>query len=188
MVDKKSGTGGSMKKERHKSWTIRSIAYGGIFTALVMLATLVHVPFPVPAGYVNLGDGVIFIASMVLGPFAAVPAALGSALADWFTGFPVYIPATLVIKALMGLIAGMAARRYLKKNILPYALVFLGCEILMVAGYFIYEVFVYDPGAATANILYNSFQGIAGIVVGTACVPAVNRFRHHLQAGSISGP
>ncbi len=187
MDDRKNKPGVSGKKEKHKSWTIRTIAYGGIFTALVLLATLVHVPFPVPAGYVNLGDGVIFIASMVLGPFAAVPAALGSALADWFTGFPVYIPATLAIKALMGLIAGLAVRRYRKKNILPYALVFLGCEILMVAGYFIYEVFVYDPGAATANILYNSFQGIAGIVVGTACVPAVNRFRHHLQAGSISG-
>lgn len=171
----------------HPTWSIRSIAYGGVFSALVLLATLVRVPFPVPAGYINLGDGVIFIAAMVLGPFSAVPAALGSVLADWIAGFPVYIPATLLIKGLMGWFAGQMLRKRDGKGVLPYLWIFLVCEILMVAGYFVYEVFVYDPGAAIGSVLYNAFQGIAGVVVGIACVPAVNRFKKHLQSDAQTG-
>jgi uncharacterized membrane protein len=114
MGDKKSGTGTNLKPGQ-QGWTFRTIAYGGIFTALVLLATLVHVPFPVPAGYVNLGDGVIFIASMVLGLSPRFRRHWG---VRWPTGLQasLYIPATLVIKALMGLIAGLAVSRFRKKN------------------------------------------------------------------------
>ena len=81
---------------------IRMIAYGGILTGLVLVATMfLQIPNG-QGGYVNLGDGVIFASSLILGPFAGVVAALGSVMSDLFLGYAQYAPATLVIKGLMG--------------------------------------------------------------------------------------
>ena len=159
-------------------WTIRTIAYGGILTALVLLATLIKMPFPVPQGYVHLGDGVIFVAAMILGPFAAIPAALGSGLADMVAGYPTYIIATVLIKGGMGLFAGALLKRINLRRVLPQILIFFVAEVFMVGGYFAFEYLVFDLGVATANIVYNAFQGIAGVVIGTVCIPAILRFRN----------
>ncbi len=170
--------------KKKKAWSIRSLAYGGIFTALVLLATLIKMPFPVPQGYVHLGDGIIFIAAMVLGPFAAVPAALGSGLADFILGYAPYIPGTILIKGLMGLFAGSFLIRIQNKKIIPQAAVFFAAEMIMIGGYFLYEWVVFGVGVAVGSIVYNAFQGIAGIVIGVACVPAMIRFRNNMQAAS----
>jgi uncharacterized membrane protein len=78
---------------------IRAITYGGILSAVILLATYI-IKFPIPGGYgyINFGDGAIFAAAVVLGPFAAICAALGSALADLLAGFPHYMLPTLLIK------------------------------------------------------------------------------------------
>lgn len=172
---------------RNEDVAIRMIAYGGIFTALVLLATwLLKIPLPV-VGYIHLGDGIIFLSAVFLGPFAAVPAALGSGLADFAAGFPVFIPATVVIKGVMGLLSGVMLRRLGGKHVLPQIGVFLVAEIIMVAGYFGYEWILYGINTAYPNILYNTIQGIAGIVLGTVCIPAMRRIRNNMQASSRSG-
>ena len=91
---------------------IRAITYGGILSAVILLATWV-IKFPIPGGYgyINFGDGAIFAAAVVLGPFAAICAAIGSVFADLLAGFPQYMIPTLIIKGLMGLIAGVVLRR-----------------------------------------------------------------------------
>ncbi len=62
---------------------IRKLAFGGVFTALIAVATMfLKLPVPITSGYVHLGDGMIFAASAYLGPWGAVAGALGSALAD----------------------------------------------------------------------------------------------------------
>jgi uncharacterized membrane protein len=48
-------------------------------------------------------------AASILGPFAAISAAIGSALADLIVGYSLYMPATFLIKGLMGLISGFRA-------------------------------------------------------------------------------
>lgn len=61
---------------------IRKLAFGGVFTALIAVATMfLKLPVPITSGYVHLGDGMIFAASAYLGPWGAVAGALGSALA-----------------------------------------------------------------------------------------------------------
>ena len=163
-------------------WNIRIIASGGIFTALVLIATyFLRVPLPV-VGYIHLGDGVIFIAAMILGPFAAVPAALGSALADLAAGSPIYIPATILIKGFMGAFAGiMLNKKTHWKHILPQVIVLAVAEIAMVGGYFAYETALYGVAIAAGNIIYNAVQAIAGVAIGTACIPAMLRFRKNAQ-------
>jgi uncharacterized membrane protein len=86
--------------------TIRQITYGGIIAAIVLIATMVFqlpIPTPVLKGYVNFGDGVIMASAMIMGPYAAISAAIGSALADLLSSYVVFAPATFLIKGLMGL-------------------------------------------------------------------------------------
>ncbi len=91
---------------------ILKITYGGILSAVVLLATYaITVPIPNSMGYFNLGDGVIFSISAIIGPFSGLCAALGSALADLAYQAPIYIPGTMIIKGGMGLLAGTVLTR-----------------------------------------------------------------------------
>ena len=97
---------------------INKIILTGIMTSLVMVATMViriHVPFT--QGYVHLGDAVIFIAVLVLGKkFGTFAGGVGSALADFFSGYAYYAPWTFVVKALMAFVVGAAMEHLEKKN------------------------------------------------------------------------
>ena len=119
---------------------IRRLALGGVLSALVLLMTyLIKLPVPATGGYVHPGDGVIFLAAILLGPYAALIGAVGSALADLLGGYFVYILPTFLIKGAMGAVAGLMARR---KTPLRNALVFTLCEGIMVLGYFLFEGFL----------------------------------------------
>lgn len=140
------------------------IARGGLLAALVLLATyVIKLPVPITNGYVHLGDGVIFLAAMLMGNFAALIAGLGSALADLIGGYFHYIAPTFIIKAAMALLVALLYRTGKHgRNFL----VFCGAEVLMVAGYFVFEGFFYNWAAAAGAILPNLVQGIAGIALG----------------------
>jgi len=127
---------------------VKRLALGGLLSSLVLLATWqLKVFLPLGVGYVHLGDGVIFLSSMLLGNYAALVAAIGSALADLLVGASAYIPATLVIKALMGLVAALLFRsgKHIR-NILAFAL----------------------AESAITTIGPNLLQGAAGVVLGMA--------------------
>ena len=89
------------------------IVVTALFAALICLATmLVQIPIPATGGYANLGDGVILIAAFLIQPWSAVIAAgVGSAMADAFSGYVAFVPGTLVIKAVVALIAALLFRK-----------------------------------------------------------------------------
>jgi uncharacterized membrane protein len=157
---------------------VMKIAMGGVLSAVIMLATVAFpIPLPNHMGFINFGDGVIFGVSAILGPFAAIAAALGSALSDYLLGYAVYIPATAVIKGSMGLLAGLVLRRFPK---LPWYLMialFAVCELIMVGGYFLYESLIYGVSAAVVTVPGNLMQGLAGIILGLAIVPLVRKVK-----------
>jgi uncharacterized membrane protein len=156
-----------------KNNKVLKLVYCGLFTALVVIATAV-LQISYGKGYVNLGDGVIFASAAVLGPLAAVVGGVGSALADWLAGYSIYIPATLVIKAMMGLLTAKLiadAGKFSLKNVLVYAL----AEVVMVGGYFVYESIMYGLPTAALSLLPNAIQGIFGIVIGTLLAPITRR-------------
>ena len=89
-----------------------------LFAALGCAATMaVKVPSPT-GGYMNLGDTVVLLAAYFLGPvYGAAAGGVGPALADLLGGYPVYVPATLVIKAVMGITAGLLYRLLRRRGV-----------------------------------------------------------------------
>ncbi|NLB91052.1 MAG: ECF transporter S component, partial [Clostridiales bacterium] len=66
---------------------IKKLTLGGALSALVLLFTYIFkIPVPATGGYVHLGDGIIFLAAALLGPYAAFIGGIGSALADLMGG------------------------------------------------------------------------------------------------------
>lgn len=147
------------------------LLFASLFAALVFVATMI-IKIPTPTGgYVNVGDGMVMICGWVLGPvWGALAAGVGSMLAD-LVGYPIYAGATFVIKALMALAAcGIAAiLKPVFKNFkfMAYFIAGIVAEIIMVAGYFVFEATVMSYGwGAVVSVLPNVMQGVVGIVVG----------------------
>lgn len=140
------------------------IAIGGLLTAAVLLMTfLIKIPVPATGGYVHPGDGIIFVAALLLGPSAGLVAGLGSALADVLGGYLVYALPTFIIKAAMGAMAGLLAR---KGALLRNALVFLLAECIMAIGYFLFETVAFGLTVAITALGPNALQAAVGILLG----------------------
>ena len=159
--------------------SVKQLAYWAVMTALVAVATLfLHVPIPMTQGYCNLGDGLILCSGALLGPLAAIPGALGSALADLILGYAAYAPATAIIKGLMGLMAGTLC---LKAKKVWQRIVWMAvAEVWMAGGYFLFEACLYGAAAAAASVAGNAFQGAAGLVCGAVLWPLMGRVRKTL--------
>lgn len=156
-----------------------------LFAALICVATmLVQIPIPATGGYANLGDGVILICAFLMHPAQAVIAAgLGSMLADVLTGYVVFAPGTLLIKAGVALIAalvyhGLSRRKPAIAKLPAMALAALLAECFMVLGYFFYEGVILGVGmAAAGGIIGNVGQGVVGAIVGCVVSPVLSRAR-----------
>lgn len=151
------------------------LAVGGLLAAVVAIATG-YLKIPTAIGYFHLGDGFIFMAAAILGPFGAIAAAIGSALADILAGYFIYAPVTFVIKGLMGLIATVCLNK--NSSIMIQTIIMAIAEIVMVIGYFLFECLIYNFEAASAVIITNVMQGVIGVVFGVLLVKYVaNKIR-----------
>ena len=153
--------------------TTQRIVMAALLAALTCVATMIiKIPSPLK-GYLNLGDCVVLLAGWMLSPtYGFLAAGLGSALADTFSGYVTYVPATFVIKGLMALIAFYGFKLLQSKlgNISSRIISGIVAEVVMVAGYFIFEGFLYGFGPSLVNIPANVIQGIAGLIIGTILV------------------
>ena len=147
----------------------RNLVIAALMTALACVATMiVKIPSPLK-GYINLGDCIVLTAGWLLSPvYAFLAAGLGSALADIFSGYVLYAPATFVIKGLMAIIAccgfGLLRR---KCGSLPSRIVSgLAAETVMILGYFVFEGILYGFLPSAVNIPANGVQGAAGLILG----------------------
>ena len=157
---------------------LKKIAFAGVFAAFVFIATQIRIPTAI--GYINLGDGVILIGAFLFGPVAFFPAAIGSALSDLLAGYAQYIIPTFIIKGLMGGLSGALLRKA-SPSVVRKILVGLLAEVIMIAGYFVFESlpFMYGPAAAAGSLLFNLIQGIAAVVifVPVTAIPAIKNRR-----------
>lgn len=153
--------------------TTQRIVMAALLAALTCVATMIiKIPSPLK-GYLNLGDCVVLLAGWMLSPtYGFLAAGLGSALADTFSGYVTYVPATFVIKGLMALIAFYGFKLLHSKlgNISSRIISGIVAEVVMVAGYFIFEGFLCGFGPSLVNIPANVIQGIAGLIIGTILV------------------
>ena len=147
----------------------KRIVMAALLTALTCVATMVvKIPSPLK-GYLNLGDCVVLLSGWMLGPvYGFLAAGIGSALADLFSGYVLYAPATYVIKGAMALIAFYGF--YLLRNkigSLPSRILSgITAEAIMILGYFVFEGFLYGFGPSVVNIPANGVQGVAGLILG----------------------
>jgi len=143
---------------------IRRLAYGGLLTAIITVLTL-YFKIPITGGYFHPGDSAIALACVLLGPYAAIPAALGSAFSDILSGLYVaYWPYTLVIKGLMGFVAGwgLATGKLGVRSILS-----LACAgAILVGGYFVADWIMGGIGLAWADLPWNALQLVIFLVSG----------------------
>ena len=153
--------------------TTYKIVISSLFAALICVATmLIKIPSPLK-GYINLGDGIVLLAAWVLPlPYGLVAAGLGSALADLFSGYVVYAPATFAIKALMAVVAYSCYALFVKKAKSTVSRVFSGIlsEIVMILGYFLFEGILYGFVPSLVNIPANAVQAVAGIIIGVVLI------------------
>ena len=174
--------------------TTKTIILTALLAALTTVATMIiRIPSPMASGYIHLGDGMVLLCGLLLGPgMGAAAAGIGSMLADLFAGAVAYLPGTLVIKALTALAAGWLYRRMagdaVHRIALRVVLAGIPAEIVMVAGYYIYEAGMQvmagsTAGAAATAVLagvpFNMVQGLAGILVCAALLPALR----HIMIG-----
>ena len=115
---------------------IRRIVLTGLFSALIFVFTA-YIHVPTGAGYTHAGDGFIYLAACLLPtPYAVAAGMIGGALADGLTGFPVWIPATIVIKAITALFFTSKKEKILNlRNILGI----LPSLAVCIVGYSLYE-------------------------------------------------
>lgn len=148
-----------------------------LLAALTCVATcVIHVPIPATNGYINLGDGMVLLGAFLLGPaYGAAAGGLGSLLADLLLGYAAYAPGTLLIKAAVGLCAGLLFGGLRGRTKGAALLAGVVGESIMVLGYFAYESTLLGYGlAAAASIGPNCIQGLGGLLVS---VPVYHALR-----------
>ena len=147
-----------------------------MFTAAIAVTTA-YVSIPTGmGGYIHVGDGIIFMGAMLLGPAGAIAA--GSALADILCAYTIFAPGSFVVKAAMGAIVGIFYRRKdgIASSFINIVL-FIVAEIVMILGYFGYECIIWDFNAALAEVPANAIQACAGIIIGAVSAPLVKKIK-----------
>ena len=162
----------------------KKIVMAALMAALACVATMIiKIPSPLK-GYLNLGDCIVLVSGWMLSPtYGFLAAGLGSALADVFSGYATYAPATFIIKGLMALIAFYGFKLLNKKiGNLPSRIVSgIVAEIVMILGYFVFEGFLYGFIPSAINIPANGVQGIAGLIIGVILMKVFEKSKITLE-------
>lgn len=153
-----------------------------MFASMVCVSTIcIQVASPL-GGYINLGDALVLMSAFMLGPvYGAAAAGIGSAMADVFTGYVIYAPGTLVIKAGIAVIAALIAKALKKSGAkmpeaLKLAIAAVPGELFMVAGYLLYAWVPLGYGAAAwTSVPGNLVQGAAGVIISALLTPLMTR-------------
>ena len=162
----------------------KKIVMAALMAALACVATMIiKIPSPLK-GYLNLGDCIVLVSGWMLSPtYGFLAAGLGSALADVFSGYVTYAPATFVIKGVMALVAFYGFKLlHNKLGDLPSGIVSgIVAEIVMILGYFVFEGFLYGFIPSAVNIPANGVQGIAGLIIGVILMKVFEKSKITLE-------
>lgn len=158
--------------------SLQKLITASLLAALVCVVTMtVKVPSPLN-GYLNLGDCIILLSGWLLPPvYGFLAAGVGSALADLFSGYALYAPATLIIKGAMAVIFFFCFK-LMKKKLGSFVSMIIGgvlAEVFMILGYYVFEGFLYGFGPSAVNIPVNGVQGCAGLVLGLILIKMIEK-------------
>ena len=162
---------------------IKQMTTTALFMALTCIATMIiKLPTPGTGGYVHLGDAFVILSGIILGPvYGTIAGGIGSALADLLGGYFIYVPITLIVKALIAFGVGLIYHKFTKNLhniIIKCILCGVYATILVTAGYLLFESFMYGS-AAIASVPANIGQGISGLIISTILLPILLKIRIH---------
>lgn len=180
------------RREGQRARHLRCLVLTALLAAMTCVATLViRVPSPTN-GYMNLGDAVVLLGAYLLGPgWGAAAGGIGAAMADLLGGYPMYVPATLLIKAVMAVVAAGLYRLLGRRG--GWTLVVCGAaaEVPMVLGYWLFDALLATSGgqafglalAGTATgIPSNLVQAVFGAAASTALAAALGKSAYMRRA------
>jgi uncharacterized repeat protein (TIGR04002 family) len=156
--------GESEMKNKHT----RLMCITGVFTALVFVVTA-YLHIPTNNGYIHVGDGLIYLAACILPlPYAMIVGAGGAFLADCLTGFAIWAPGSVVIKAVTVL---LFTNKKNKITALRNWLALIPSAIICVGGYYLYESLLYSNFIAPlasipASLTQSAASSILFIAIG----------------------
>ncbi|HCS94292.1 MAG TPA: ECF transporter S component [Clostridiales bacterium] len=173
-----------VKKKIDKATTFYVVLIA-LFSALVCVLTI-FVRIPWGKGYINFGDTLIFLAASLLGPVGGMIAgAIGSSLADLFSGFATYAPFTFVVKGGEGFLCGILYTYVFRKQrpMLRRLFSMLIAGAWMIIGYFLTDLMLYGWEASLFNFVSGPIQAGASLVVALIVMPRVpvlfESVKHH---------
>ncbi len=152
--------------------SVKKITFTALFAALIAVMTaFIKMPTGINEGYLHFGDSMIYLAGCLLGPWAALAAAIGGGLADILAGAAVWAPATAIIKALNSVPFIIASCFYFKNNgkqkiinwyTVPMVIV---SGLITVFGYLLAEGLMYSFPSAWTSVPFSIIQAIGSAIV-----------------------
>ena len=149
---------------------LRLMCISGIFAALVFVVTA-YLHIPTYNGYVHIGDAFIFLAACILPtPYVVGVGAMGAMLADVLTGYAIWAPGSIVIKALSAMLFSCKAKKIVS---LRNTLMLIPTTAICAGGYYIYEVIITGSflGALSGipgSLIQSLASSIVFVLVGAA--------------------
>lgn len=150
---------------------VRLMCISGVFTALVYVLTA-YLHIPTDNGYVHVGDGLIFLSACILPwQYAICVGALGALLADCLTGFAIWAPGSVIIKAATALLFSSKGKKIMS---LRNWLALIPAAIVCAGGYYIYEALLYGnfvfplagiPASLTQSVASSILFVAAGLTI-----------------------
>ena len=172
------------------SSSTKKLCVDGLLIALVCVATMViQIPIAGTGGYIHPGDSMIFLAAVFFGKrHGAVAGGLGSALADLLSGYAHWALFSLIIKGLIGYLAGSLAdyskhgQFFSFRNVLGT----IAAALWMVIGYLLAGTVLNTSfTVALASVPANLLQAFGGYVIYVALGLCLHRAHIYRITGSL---
>lgn len=155
-----------------KKTDLKKITLTAIFAALVAVMTaFIKVPTGINEGYLHFGDSMIYLAGCLLGPYAAIAAAIGGALADVLAGAAVWAIPTAIIKAFNSVPFIIATAMYVKRKgshkiiHLSTLLMTLVSGLITIFGYLLAEGLMYSFPSALTSVPFSIVQATGSAIL-----------------------
>lgn len=148
----------------------RLMCISAIFTALVFVVTA-YLHIPTNNGYIHVGDGLIYLAACILPlPYAMAVGAGGALLADCLTGFVIWAPGSVIIKALTVLLFTNQSKKIMSVR---NQIAMFPATVICAGGYYLYESILYGNWISSLAGIPASFtqsvtSSILFVVMGVA--------------------
>ena len=155
-----------------KKISIKKITLTAVFAAIIAIMTaFIKIPTGINDGYLHFGDSMIYLAGCLLGPYAALAAAIGGGLADVLAGAAEWAIPTAIIKTCNSLPFIIATAYYVKTKekhkIIHITTVFMTIVsgLITIFGYLLAEGLLYSFASAWTSVPFSIIQAVGSAIV-----------------------